>query len=116
MNSKHFLIATLFAAASAGAFAADEASSRAVNANAVVASEEIQLAQASVAARGMTSRTGTVAAPARSSCPSTFFEISATLACMPTVTRSRAEVRAETLDWLAKSGNRVNSQYAGTAY
>jgi hypothetical protein len=116
MNTKHLLVATLFTALSGAAFAGEMVAA-APNAD---LNSSVQLAQASPEAmpgakRGMTSRNA--ARVVTNDCFVGYSEAASSTVCPAPSTRTRAEVRAETLQWLAssRSARNTDSIYFGSA-
>jgi hypothetical protein len=113
MNTKSIFIATLFAASSSFAFAAEPASA-AANTN---ADAPVQIAQAAPSQMpGRTMGTRTAKPAAGKDCFVGYSEASSSTVCPSADSRTRAEVRTETLQWLATRGNRnSDSIYFGSA-
>ncbi|TAG05981.1 MAG: hypothetical protein EAZ43_00345 [Betaproteobacteria bacterium] len=106
MNTKQILIATIFAATSVGAFASD------MDASATSASNtaSVQVAQANnspVLHRIM----GTSGVATLSNCAIGYSEAATATMCFAPDTRTRAEVRAETLKWVATRNQRGGDSY-----
>jgi hypothetical protein len=112
MNTKSIFIATLFAASSSFAFAAEPATTANTNADAPV--QIAQAAPSQMPGRAMSARTAKPAAG--KDCFVGYSEASSSTVCPSADSRTRAEVRTETLQWLATRGNRnSDSIYFGSA-
>jgi hypothetical protein len=112
MNTKSVLIATLLAAVSSVAFAADVTNVAPVAAQA----ETVQLAQANTGARNMapSARAGSNAVSAN--CANTYNEATSMIVCNNHDGRTRAQVREETRAWLnSAEGKASRSVYFGGA-
>ncbi len=113
MNTKSILIATVFAAISSAAFAADVVA-QAPNA---ATDAPVQIAQATspgMTGRTMNARSGKPAAG--KDCVMGYSEAASSTVCPAPDSRSRAEVRAETVKWLSERRNQsVDSIYFGGA-
>jgi hypothetical protein len=112
MNTKSILIATLFAATSSFAFAADVVTAPGADADA-----SVQIAQATpsqMPARTMSARVAKSAAG--KDCFVGYSEASSSTVCPTADSRTRAEVRAETLKWVSERRNQASdSIYFGSA-
>jgi hypothetical protein len=112
MNTKSILIATLLAAASSVAFAADVTNGAPVTAQV----ETAQLAQANTGVRSMgpSARAGSNAMTA--SCANTYNEATSMIVCSSNDGRTRAQVREETRAWVnSAEGKASRAIYFGGA-
>jgi hypothetical protein len=112
MNTKSILIATLLAAASSVAFAADVTPV----APAAEKAEAIQLAQANTGMRNVapSARAGSNAVTA--SCANTYNEATSMIVCSNADGRTREQVREETRAWLnSPEGKASRAAYFGGA-
>ncbi len=112
MNTKSILIATLLAAASSVAFAADVTPVAPATNN----TESVQLAQANTGMRNIapSSRAGSNAMTA--SCANTYNEATSMVVCANADSRTRAQVREETRAWLnSPEGKASRATYIGSA-
>ncbi len=113
MNTKSILIATLVAAASSFAFAAEPANP----VTSTSADAPVQIAQATpsqMPGRTMNARSAKPAAG--KDCVMGYSEAASSTVCPAADSRTRAEVRAETLKWMSeRRGQSTDSIYFGSA-
>jgi hypothetical protein len=110
MNTKYVLIASLFAAASSAAFAADVAPV----APTAVKTEAVQVAQANTGMRNIAPSMRAGSNAVTGSCPSAYNEATSMIVCSNADGRSRAQVREETRAWLnSAEGKAARSQMLG---
>jgi hypothetical protein len=112
MNTKSFFIATLLAAASSAAFAADVTPTASAAANA----EAVQLAQANTGMRNVAPSARAGSNAMTTSCSNTYNEATSMIVCANADSRSRAQVREETRAWLkSPEGKASRALYVGGA-
>jgi hypothetical protein len=112
MNTKSLFIATLFAASSSFAFAAD-AVITAPNTNVDAPLQIAQATPSQMPGRTMSARTAKPAAG--KDCFVGYSEASSSTVCPSADSRTRAEVRAETLKWMSERRNQASdSIYFGS--